>query len=357
MSSSPLLFRLMELDQQARWGLFWVGLWGIVFLGMVVNAAVNDYPFGAFFFFGVFVFSAWRWYGNLYERIRKREREEALRTSGFDQIDMMPGIQFEQYVAAVLKGLGYHVAFTSTTGDFGVDLIATKNGKRTAVQCKRKGGGAVGGAAVQQVVAGAPMHGCTATMVVMNNLFTRAAQQLAEVHNCSLVDRCQLERLVLSTRSHMSSTSRATRSEATNAPCIRPTSTQADADVCTGFNGLQTKGEGFYKTYRHLMRTGGRSKINALMLKRELDVLATVGAPPGQTDGSAAINAASSDVRLALTKMVRDADRLAQRCAHIANGSPTAGIDREITQMINSFTKALIACADAGHAPSGVSPK
>jgi Restriction endonuclease len=137
-SSSPLLFRLMELDQQARWGLFWVGLWGIVFLGMVVNAAVNDYPFGAFFFFGVFffgvfVFSAWRWYGNLHERIRKREREEALRTSGFDQIDMMPGIQFEQYVAAVLKGLGYHVAFTSTTGDFGVDLIATEG--REAHSC------------------------------------------------------------------------------------------------------------------------------------------------------------------------------------------------------------------------------
>jgi restriction system protein len=42
------------------------------------------------------------------------------------------------------------------------------------------------------------MHNCTATMVVCNCSFTRAAQQLASIHGCQLIDRSGLERLVLS---------------------------------------------------------------------------------------------------------------------------------------------------------------
>ncbi len=332
----------MRLDRVARRGLVWVGLWCAVFLGM----AVNHHPLGAFAFFAVVVVSVCWWYGNLSDRAREREREEALRASGFDQIDMMTGIQFEEYFAAVLRGLGYQVTMTKTTGDFGVDLVATRDGKRTAVQCKRKRGGAVGAAAVQQVVAGAPMHGCSATMVVTNNLFTRAARQLAVVHDCELVDRWQLRQFVFDTSTYMSST----------APHSHPTSIQADSHICTGVNGLQDRGEDFYKSYRNLTSTGGKSVVNAKLLSSQLRNLATVGAPPGQTDGSVAINAASPGVRLPLTKVVRDADRLAQRFADIANGSPASGVDRELTSLFNSFTDALIACARAGHAPAWFNP-
>lgn len=80
------------------------------------------------------------------------------------------------------------------TGDFGVDLIATRDGVRTAVQCKRAAR-AVNGAAIQQVVAGAAVHDCSTTMVVSNHRYTRAAEQLAEVHDCVLVDRTRLARL------------------------------------------------------------------------------------------------------------------------------------------------------------------
>jgi restriction system protein len=54
-----------------------------------------------------------------------------------DAVDSMSGVEFEMYVAAVFRGLGYNVAMTKTTGDFGVDLVLTKDAKRTAVQCKR----------------------------------------------------------------------------------------------------------------------------------------------------------------------------------------------------------------------------
>jgi restriction system protein len=88
---------------------------------------------------------------------------------------------------------------TNTTGDYGVDLIAAKANVRTAVQCKRQAW-PVGVAAIQQAVAGAAMHRCTATMVVSNNVFTRQAQTLAQIHNCELIDRFRFERLVIQTR-------------------------------------------------------------------------------------------------------------------------------------------------------------
>jgi restriction system protein len=49
----------------------------------------------------------------------------------------MEGKEFENYVAERLRQVGWTVEATSATGDFGVDLIAEKDGRRVAVQCKR----------------------------------------------------------------------------------------------------------------------------------------------------------------------------------------------------------------------------
>ena len=111
--------------------------------------------------------------------------------SGLREIDRMPGVDFENYVAAKLRAAGYRVRLTEVTGDFGVDLIASKGRERIAIQCKRHGRN-IGTAAVQQVVAGALLHRCTSTMVVSNQEFTPAAIQLARVHSCELVGRARL---------------------------------------------------------------------------------------------------------------------------------------------------------------------
>jgi restriction system protein len=111
--------------------------------------------------------------------------------SGLREIDAMTGVDFENYVAAKLRAAGYRVALTKVTGDFGVDLIASKGRQRIAIQCKRHGR-RIGTAAVQQVVSGALLHGCTSTMVVSNQEFTSAAIQLARVHSCELVGRARL---------------------------------------------------------------------------------------------------------------------------------------------------------------------
>jgi restriction system protein len=117
----------------------------------------------------------------------------AYMTSGLREVDAMTGVAFEDYVAKRLRAAGYRVSLTKVTGDFGVDLIASKGGARIAVQCKRYGQ-RIGPAAVQQVVAGAAMHRCSATMVVSNQEFTAAAVALAQAHSCELVGRSRLPR-------------------------------------------------------------------------------------------------------------------------------------------------------------------
>lgn len=107
-------------------------------------------------------------------------------------IDAMDGVEFEGYVAARLDRAGWQVTFTPPVGDYGVDLIAEKDGRFVAVQCKRYSK-PVGVAAVQQVVSGARHHGCSRSIVVSNQEFTTAAKQLATSHGCQLIGRRVLQ--------------------------------------------------------------------------------------------------------------------------------------------------------------------
>ncbi|CAN5335422.1 restriction endonuclease [soil metagenome] len=108
--------------------------------------------------------------------------------------EAMSGTEFEDYVAHVARTCGVPVIMTPLSGDWGVDLIIGNRPDRLAVQCKRLGR-PVGPGAVQEVVAGATMQGCTRTMVVSNQGFTPAARKLADHHGCALVGGPDLLRL------------------------------------------------------------------------------------------------------------------------------------------------------------------
>ncbi|MGY4867791.1 restriction endonuclease [Mycolicibacterium elephantis] len=111
-----------------------------------------------------------------------------------DPAEAMSGTEFEDHVARIARSCGLPVIMTSLTGDWGVDIIVGKRPNRLAIQCKRQSR-PVGAAAVQEVVAGAPMQDCAKTMVVTNNDFTPAARKLAELHGCELVSGAELRRL------------------------------------------------------------------------------------------------------------------------------------------------------------------
>lgn len=47
--------------------------------------------------------------------------------------------EYETFVASVYERDGYHVSVTPYAGDGGIDVIAVKDGKRIAIQCKKYG--------------------------------------------------------------------------------------------------------------------------------------------------------------------------------------------------------------------------
>lgn len=92
----------------------------------------------------------------------------------------LTGFEFEEYMAQVLKDNGFrHVEVTVECGDQGVDILAVRNGKTYAIQCKNYVD-LVGNKAVQEAYAGAQYYGCDIPVVVCPTDFTIPAQELAE---------------------------------------------------------------------------------------------------------------------------------------------------------------------------------
>lgn len=109
-------------------------------------------------------------------------------------VDTMSGLDFEYYVADVLADCGYVNIRLTERYDFGIDIVAERDGIRWGIQVKRYSG-LVKAEAVRQVVTALPLYQCDQAMVITNSTFSRVAQHLAEGNNCVLVDRPELFRL------------------------------------------------------------------------------------------------------------------------------------------------------------------
>ena len=108
----------------------------------------------------------------------------------------LDGPEFEAYVALVLEDNGFkHVALTKGSGDQGVDILAERNGKTYAIQCKNYEG-AVGNFAVQEAYTGAQFYGCDAAAVICPGEFTRGAKELAQSTGVLLWDGKKLSHMM-----------------------------------------------------------------------------------------------------------------------------------------------------------------
>ncbi len=124
-----------------------------------------------------------------------RKIRHALDSLRLRDVDEMSGIEFEYYVAALLAQCGYKNISLTEQYDYGVDIIAEKDGVRWGIQTKRYSG-IVGASAVRQVVAGLRMYDCDRAMVITNSTFSAFATRLAEGNECVLFDRLSLRALV-----------------------------------------------------------------------------------------------------------------------------------------------------------------
>lgn len=111
-------------------------------------------------------------------------------------VDEMEGHEFEFYCADLLKDRGFsEVEVTSGSRDFGVDILAEKDGVTYAIQCKCYTT-PVGVSAVQEVYAGRDYYGCMVGVVLTNQYFTEPAVDMAKKLQILLWDRGYLESMM-----------------------------------------------------------------------------------------------------------------------------------------------------------------
>ena len=98
------------------------------------------------------------------ERVRReneRQRRALLRQQQRQKIEhwqSLDGIGFERELAVLFRALGYRVESTPVSGDQGIDLILSKDGKLAVVQCKAHKNG-VGPAVARDLLGSMVGHG------------------------------------------------------------------------------------------------------------------------------------------------------------------------------------------------------
>lgn len=132
-------------------------------------------------------------------KIHRLSRRRAVFQKGIyspHDLDDINGIDFEELTCDILIANGFETAeSTQASMDFGVDVLACKDGVSYAIQCKRYHS-TVGIEAVQQVYAGRAYYECHVAVVLTNQYFTNNAHKLADKIGVALWDRDMLEQLL-----------------------------------------------------------------------------------------------------------------------------------------------------------------
>jgi restriction system protein len=126
---------------------------------------------------------------------RKMAWLEKLKKSGISDIDKMNGREFEHYLGVLFKSQGYSVNVTKASGDYGADLVITKEGKKIVIQAKRYSKN-VSLKAVQEAVSSIAYYGASEAWVITNSKFTDSAIKLAKSNNVKLFDRHELVEMI-----------------------------------------------------------------------------------------------------------------------------------------------------------------
>lgn len=111
-------------------------------------------------------------------------------------IDEMEGHDFEYFCAELLRNRCFvDVEVTKGSGDYGIDILAEKEGITYAIQCKCYST-PVGVKAVQEAYAGRDYYDKMVGAVLTNQYFTSPAVEAAQKLKILLWDRGYLERMM-----------------------------------------------------------------------------------------------------------------------------------------------------------------
>ncbi|MGN1159472.1 MAG: restriction endonuclease [Lachnospiraceae bacterium] len=111
-------------------------------------------------------------------------------------LDEMEGHEFEYFCADLLSDRGFReVEVTKGSGDYGVDILAEKDGVTYAIQCKAYTS-PVGVKAIQEAYAGRDYYDRMVGAVLTNQYFTKPAVEAAKKLKILLWDRGYLEEMM-----------------------------------------------------------------------------------------------------------------------------------------------------------------
>lgn len=112
------------------------------------------------------------------------------------ELDEIEGHDFEYYCADLLKKRGFvDVVVTKGSGDYGVDVLAEKDGITYGIQCKAYTS-PVGVKAVQEAYAGKEYYDRMVGAVLTNQYFTKSAVEAAKKLKILLWDRGYLDSMI-----------------------------------------------------------------------------------------------------------------------------------------------------------------
>ena len=131
----------------------------------------------------------------------KRKVNKYLKNVNISQIDSLNGYDFEEYIATLFESCGFKCDTTPKSKDNGVDIIATKNNIKIAIQTKLYYNHKVSNSAIQQVYTGCIYHKCDIPMVITNSFFSKPSQQVAKSLKVLRFDRKHLENIINKSKS------------------------------------------------------------------------------------------------------------------------------------------------------------
>lgn len=132
----------------------------------------------------------------LFRFIRHRRIIKRMSKSGIQDIDQMDGFQFEFYLLALFKQLGYQPLETKKSHDYGADLIL-KGKNKIVIQAKRYNfKNRVGIEAIQQIYAAKAYYQAQEAWVITNSRYTPNAINLAKACGVKLLDRVDLQEFI-----------------------------------------------------------------------------------------------------------------------------------------------------------------
>ena len=120
--------------------------------------------------------------------------------NSIEYVDGLSGFEFEEYTKILLENLGYeNVYITPSSKDFGIDVIAEKDGIKYGIQCKNYKE-QLSNKCVQEALSGKEYYKCHIGVVLTNSYFTPHAIEQAKKTGILLWDRDTLIRMIKKVR-------------------------------------------------------------------------------------------------------------------------------------------------------------